>query len=368
MSTELTKVSQFQAIGDDLIVSMTSEVVDIQKDLEEKYPVESIPTDLSVKENYETVKAALREIKKPRIALEKDRKAIKSVPFGLCKKIDAAAKPIMESLVSLETSWKNAKTEYDEAVEREKFEKAQAENARIETIKSRIEEIRMMPITNMDKDSLELSDILIGMDAILFDDNWNQEEIEKANSVIAETKEKLATLIEGKQAQEEVQRQQEEREAALEEEKRLAEAKAQAEREEQDRKNKIEAERLAKIKAEQEAAAKEAEEKLERERAAFEEEKRIAREKQEAIEREAREVEEKRLAAIKEEQEEKEAKEREKAAREAEEKRQRDLAENLNRRVAEATEAIEAILNGGGDASTIMSAIMSGHIPHVSFN
>ena len=86
-------LDQFKDIGNQLVVTLTAEIPAIAQGLEEKYPTTAIPEDLSAKDNYKLVEQAIRDIKAPRLNLEKNRKQIKETPFQICKQIDDAARP-----------------------------------------------------------------------------------------------------------------------------------------------------------------------------------------------------------------------------------------------------------------------------------
>jgi hypothetical protein len=105
MTTIQSEIAKLEATGSELIISMTDELPVLISELKEKYPADAVPANLSDKESMAAVKAAIREIKEPRISLEKDRKALKGPVLELGKKIDNAARPHRVALEKLQQPW-----------------------------------------------------------------------------------------------------------------------------------------------------------------------------------------------------------------------------------------------------------------------
>lgn len=226
-----------------------------------------IPTDLTVKAEYEYVRKATSHLRGLRGDVEKKRKGLKEDAIKWGKLVDSTAKKITEQLLEIETPLADLKKNHDTAVELAKKEAALAEERRVDAIAERIALIKATVGAAVSQD---LAGVKASYDAVTAEiiniDDWAMEFTNKARIVIVETQGRLKELADMKAVQEAEAA----RKAAEEAERKL--------QEEADRKRR-EAELFAeqvRIKEEREAMAAERK-RMEADRAALAaENKRIA--------------------------------------------------------------------------------------------
>ncbi len=317
------------------VVSITDEEMIKQglADLKLRYAEISDPT---LKEGYEKNREGVAVMRTLRGKVTAKIKEKKAPLIKQSKQLETIKKMMLGEILALEDPMKERNKSHDEKIEKEQFEKAQAENERTAKINEKIESIRMTPVTSMDQDSIALTRILNYIKTTLHDLSWADEKMETAQDVIGETISKLEMLITAQKGQEEITRQQKAEAKRLEDEKKQAEAKAQVDREEQDRKNKEDADRLA------------------RDRAKFEAEKKKARERQEALDAKIKKEADDKLAA-------------EKLARDRQEEKALLDAENMNRRRGDVYSAFIVFVTDEEVVNQLVTAIIDGRIPHVTF-
>ena len=100
------------------------------KEIEEQYHPSLIPADLSDKENYEMVRKGIAHVRGLRGDVESKRKELKKDALEFGRKVDEAAKQIKDRLLAVETPMKEAKQNYDTAIEIAKREAARKEEER----------------------------------------------------------------------------------------------------------------------------------------------------------------------------------------------------------------------------------------------
>lgn len=230
-----------------------------------------VPTDLTIKANYELCRKATSEIRGLRGDTEKWRKDKKADALAWGKKVDGAAKTITERLLAIEEPFAIAKKDFDTAVEIAKREAVLAEERRVDGIADRIALIKSLVTGCISYSSERISEVMGRISTFeLPCEEWAQEFSEKANAVIIETMAKLDELKAMKVSQEQTAAQQAKDEAkrkADEEQRRKEEDLARKQRDEE-----IEAERkmIAAERAEMDAkqAAIDAERKKEQEQLA----------------------------------------------------------------------------------------------------
>ena len=125
--------------------------------LREKYS--EFPDPSASKENYEEVKAGVKELTSLRTNIEATRKEVKQPYLDACRIIDGQAKGIIEQIVALEDPMKAAKKEVDEKEKREK-------EARINRLKDRIEGMRHLEREARGKSSEVIEEIINEVEAI----------------------------------------------------------------------------------------------------------------------------------------------------------------------------------------------------------
>jgi hypothetical protein len=329
---ETTAVSEATTINTAVIEYSVTEAA--MEELEAQYPLEAIPADLSIKENYTYVKKGIAHIRGLRSEVETHRKGLKKDALEYGRKVDAAAKTIKDRLLAIEAPMKDAKTAYDTEVEIKKREAARKEEERIDAIASRITKIKAAVEANISSDSGKIKQVIDKI-AQVAPKEWADEFTEKAEAVIAETMEKLHELLAMKEkaekaaeiaARTEKKRKEEEERARVEHEKELVRLKEENERE---------AKRLAEEKA-----------KLQKEKEAIEAEKR-------------RKAEEERKGA----EEERHRKEEERKKAETE-KSTKLAKENEEKNIHDAIGALERFI-GLDKVDAVLTAIRNDEIPHV---
>lgn len=255
-------------------------------ELEEKYRTR--PTDLSVPENYEFCRKAIAEMRKIRTNTEKLRKELKADALEYGRRVDSAAKGIIDKVKEIEEPYAAAKSDYDTKIEIERREKVLAEERRIDGIYARINEIKNLPSLHISS-TAQTIELLAPMlnEALEAVNDWAMEFSDKARESIVETMLKLDELHTLKFQQEQ-----------------LAADKAKMEKEAAERAERDRIQREKEADAERERLARERE-KLEEERVALQAERdRISAEQAEK-DRVAKEEQEERDRIAKEEQDEK---------------------------------------------------------------
>lgn len=373
-ATKEQNIITLKEVVGDLVVTITD---DAQKELDtikKEYDPANIPDDLTDKKNYKFVHNAIQTIKKPRIALEKNRKEIVAPLNDATKQVNGAAKPLKDEYLEIEEPWKKAKKDFDEKVELEKREAARLEEERVDKINEHLATVLATPQTLITSSSKDINNAMIRIDEDSFD---YMEFEEKAKSKIAIMLTSLSKMKNEQEANEENARKVAEMEAKAEEEKK------QREKEERER---VEAEKIknaeiqAKLDAQQaeidkqkaelaEAAKKIEDEKKERE----ESEKRAAQEKADAEAKAKSDKEEaERKAAAEKENAERLAKEKaEAAAKKKEEERleEEERQSRLKQVKALKTETKEWLKNLVDEQTAIqlVKEIYAGNVPNVKW-
>ena len=231
--------------------SVTSEEID---KLAAEY--NEVPTDLTVKANYEKCRMATSTIRGLRGDVEKRRKELKADALEWGKKVDGQAKAITERLLAIEGPFATAKKDFDTAAEIAKREALLAEERRVDGIADRIARIKALVNACISSSSSVISDVMFGISSTDIPcESWAMEFADKANVVIMETMAKLDELKTMKVAQE----------LAAE-----REALAVAEREEAEKKRREEEDLARKLRDEEIEAERK---KIAEERCVFEREK-----------------------------------------------------------------------------------------------
>ncbi len=346
---------RFKEIADDLTVSVTEDMEDKLAILTEKYPASSVPTDLTIKENYTFVVEALRELKRPRIDLETNRKEVVKVPNTLTKKINESCKPFAAAFAVLEAPFKAVKKKADDDEIIRKKEKA----AKDDEIVTRIAEISSSPSMLMNATSQEIAIEITKLENSGKAQAWAGEFAPKARTVVEKTigllndlyaKNEALEIAERKVEQEKADKLAAEEKARKEETDRLAKQKADQEKVQAglDAQQKVIEDAAAKIKADQ---AKIEQDKIEAKEAAqkvlddAETAKRVAAEKVESDKK----AEAKRIADEKE------------AARKSEEARK-----NREKNIAAATLDImgTGVTIDGTIAKSFVNDVIAGKVAH----
>ena len=239
--------------------------------LADKY--KDVPSDLSVKENYEFCRVGSGEIRGLRSEVEKRRKELKADALAWGKKVDGTAKEITALLIDIEEPMATAKKEYDTAIEVAKREAALAEEKRVDGIAARIAMIQALPAAHISSTSEVIGGVIDELAIGHAQDcqEWAMEFSDKANLAIMESSASLKELYTMKLDQEQaaakaaeaekarleqVEADRIRREKELEEDRIKIAAERKAMEEERTKLAAEQAERDAIIKAEQEAAAK----------------------------------------------------------------------------------------------------------------
>jgi len=227
------------------------------KEMESRLVVKKMPTDLSVKKNYDIVKEAVKETRVLRGKVEDRRKNLKSDALEYGRKVDAKAKSIKDRLLAIEEPIKKLKTDHDTKVEIAKREKARIEEERVSLISTKISNIRALVGGNVSSTSAQIKEALDLLAAGGTTEEWADEFADTATEATTEAKEKLTELFDLKLAAEEVDKKAKEDEAK----RKADEKKAQAVRDEEAKKLKVklekEREQIAKDKIEIAKAQKE---------------------------------------------------------------------------------------------------------------
>lgn len=235
----------------------------------------AIVHDAETEEGYERNKADAKTLQQIRFALDKRFKEEKAPLWKRCKDLDGLKKIWTGTIPALEDKFKSANQEVDDRKAHEEAEAAQKELARVESILEKIKAIEGLPVSLMDKSSVEIQAALGNLDSAC---EWAEEYQVKASTATEATADRLSGMVEFKQQQEEFAAEKAKQEAVAAEEKAKSEAEERMRQEEAERKNREEAEKLAK------------------ERAAIEAEKKAIADAKAAAEREAARVEAERRA------------------------------------------------------------------------
>lgn len=265
-------------------------------ELRTKY--QGVVFDVKTASGMKAASAARAEIREPRYATEKARKAAKAPLLALGKNIEERASYITDSLLEIETPIDEQIKAEERRKEEEREAKMRAEQERIATIQALIEDIKRPAIEMVGRSSASIDDAMDEVLEIRIDERFGEFK-DIAEEAKVQTITKLTELHTAALANEA-------------EQVRIAAERVELERlrAEADRRQKEDAERAAaeiRKRAEEESAARakiEAEERASRER--IETQERAARLKREEDDRQAkaaRDAEEARLRAIREEEE-----------------------------------------------------------------
>jgi len=251
--------------------------------LQEEY--KDIPTDLTIKANYEIVKKRASHLRTLRGEVEKRRKELKADALAYGKLVDSTAKEITERLLVIEEPIATAKKDFDTAAELAKREAALKEERRVDGIAGKIAGIKELVETNISSSSETINEAMVKL-ADEIPAAWADEFKEKAEATIIEVSGKLKELYAMKLQQEqaailaaeaEAKRKQEEEAARIERDRLAEEAhlklvEEQAKLAEERRKMEAERDRMSKeaeekaAQARVEQAEKDAQAKAEREK------------------------------------------------------------------------------------------------------
>lgn len=217
----------------------------------------STPENADTKEGYEKNKADARRCQKLRTALDKLSDRDKAKPAKEVKEINALKKTWHATLPEIETALKDANQVVDDRKAEEIRVAAEAEQARVENIASKISEIEKMPVSVMTSTSSEIQEKIDNLEAVE-PEEWAEEKIDLTKEMISQTLASLKGVYLFRKGEEEkAEKVEKER---IEREEKEAKAKAEA-----DQKAKDEA---AKLKADREKLDREKEELLEKQAAA----------------------------------------------------------------------------------------------------
>jgi chromosome segregation ATPase len=310
-----------------------------------------------------------------RVAVEKQRKALKADALEYSRKVDSIAKEITAAIREIEGPITERIDAYDAEVERRRQEKEEAERQRVKAIQDRIACITASPSLMVGRPIEKMEEEFARVSAIVIDDSFEEYQDEAVDAQV-QAVQRLDEMI-----QEAVAEAQRQRDARIEAERLRAEEEAErarmaeerkkldAERAELERQREMEAEsRRMQAEADRVARQREEAEAAERRRA---EEERLQAEREE-LEAERREMERQRAEAEVKAAAEREAKEaEERRLREEEERKQRE-AQDTERRDQAMADAAAHIVDGVrtislDDARKIVAAIAAGSIPHIRF-
>jgi DNA repair exonuclease SbcCD ATPase subunit len=259
--------------------------------------------DVTTTAGMESAKEARREIREPRLEVERVRKAAKAPLLALGKQLDTTAARITAELEKLEDPIDSQIKAEESRKEREREAKVQAELARVASIQERIAELRGNQALSPSSGYRLIADHISDLTAIPVDATFDEFEQQASDAKVAGLARLHAILkaaIEHEAEQEKIRLEREElaklRAEAAEREAKAAQERAQVEAAAKAERDREAAE--AKAKADAEAARVAEENRLERERIAKEraENERIAREAREKAEAEAK-AERDRIAA-----------------------------------------------------------------------
>jgi colicin import membrane protein len=260
MSVELTEVTQAVAEFDRVAAGIAA--------LRDKY--EGVVYDVTTTAGMQSAKEARREIREPRLEVERIRKAAKAPILTLGKKLDSEAARITKELLAIEEPLDlQVKTE-EARKEAERQAKIDAELKRVSDLQERVAELRGCPNLSPTSGSVLIADHIQNLEEIVVDDSF-QEFRQQAEDAKAAGLKRLGDLHAAALAHEAEQ-------ARIQAERdELARLRAeQARREAEDRARLAEEERQAKVAREAEAARQAAQLRRQREEEAAESAKRQA--------------------------------------------------------------------------------------------
>lgn len=157
--------------------------------------------EVATREGMKAAVEARREIKAPRVALERCRREAKKPLLELGRKLDSEAKRITEALEALEDPIDlQIKTEEDR-LHNEAVARAAAETRRIEELTARLDSISTMPYEAIGLPSAEVEKILKEARETVIGDDW-QEFADKAHVALVATVAALEGVLAKAQATE----------------------------------------------------------------------------------------------------------------------------------------------------------------------
>jgi len=356
-------------------IEFSPDTMEIAK-LKASYPVEDIPKDLSVEENYNLVKDGAKAYQKTRKLITETHKDLKAPYFKVGKQLDGAKNSMLDDLAPLELAYKTAKKEHDdieknrlEAIEREKQEA-------VDKIINRISWLNGYPSRLIGKPSSEVSEVIEELKS--YDLEWAGDMVESAKNVNGAVLVNLENLYKMQVENENAERIAEEERIKREaEERKLAEERAIEKKKLDDEREAMEADK-AKLQAEKDKIQAE-KDKIEREneeaKAELERLKTEAKEKEDNLKAEKL-AEEQRIKDEKEEakrqadiaEEEKKAKAK---ALKTENALAKKLAKEVDGRRKETLDALVKILRSDKPVAVVASEIIGkvelGEIPNLTF-
>lgn len=252
------KVQELHPVGAETKIAEYSATAAALGELSSRY--KAVVFDVTTKAGMEAAKAARKELRDLRVALEEKRKELKAPALERARLIDDEAKEIKEAIVELEQPIAAQIEVEEKRAEREKEERIKAEAARVSALQARVQDIRNLPSRQVGRGAAAIGEALAAARAMTIGEDFAEFQREaQAELTIAIAS--LTSMHSGALAQE--------AEAA-----KIAEERAELDRlrrEAAERAAKEEAERRARIEAEERAAREarareEAEARAERER------------------------------------------------------------------------------------------------------
>jgi hypothetical protein len=277
-------------------------------ELRQKY--QGVIFEVTTTAGMEAAREARRDVREPRLEVERIRKAAKAPLLALGKQLDGTAARITAELEKIEEPIHAQIVAEEQRKEREKEARIAAELARVEGIQARIEELRGCQTLTPANGSRLISEHISDLERIPVDDSFAEFRTQAEDAklaALARLNALLAAAIAHEEEQERIRAEraelarlraeQAERDRLARETQAKADADAAAER--------ARLEALARAEREAEAAAQAEANRLEREwieaeraeNARIAGERRAELDRQEAIARQAREAEESRIAA-----------------------------------------------------------------------
>jgi len=247
----------------------------------------------------EAHKVALREMTGIRTSVEKRRKELKENSLAYGKKVDARAKEITNQLREIEDPIREAKKEFDDAIEAKKQAEIDAENNRVDEIKKTIATFDQWYNTNISFDANRLKLCYLKLEAMWLDEVVFQEFFDEARTELHRVIDKYKSLYkeklkeeeehakfeaDKKECEEKQAKQKIEQDKILIENRRIREAQEESQRKidaDNDRIKREQEEAQQKLddeKAENDRVAEEAREKIRQDNLKIEDDQRIIRE------------------------------------------------------------------------------------------
>lgn len=241
--------------------------------------------DEVVGEQYQIVLRGHKRFVKARTSIEKVRKGLKAPALEYGKKVDTIAKEFQSKIKPFEDKLLEQRKAVEDNEARKQREAEEAEEKRIADIKSKLEDIKNLPLSMMLKTAQEITDTLCNIVSI--EKEEFQEFYEEAIDLVVKVREQLTQLRDNKELVENAKKLQDEAEVEARrlkelEDKKLQDEKAEFEAERakfQQQKEAFEAQQRA---VQEEADRKEAE-RLADELQAKQEAERADREKQKEL-------------------------------------------------------------------------------------